>query len=150
MKKIFLLLIIYANVMTAQSIKELNKLNIIFIKFKKDNSAMPKRTKINMPNYEENGFYFGSTLFPTDTFDLKDNKKMNFRKIMVFNRKKSFLIKNKSIITDFNLIDKQLKTVEEYNNFWMKKRKLFIIDLDESEKDEFKIYKVGKPTIVVY
>ena len=128
--------------------EKLIKNDTIFILYYKSNVKGLEQNKIDIENYDSNSYiFFNYHHFPLDIYDRQGFEKVNFRKPIEMYMSKSFICKNIERTIDVSYLKNNANKI--FNDFYSKKRVLFIIDLDTKIKNKYKIRQVNNPLYII-
>ena len=161
---IIILFFLNSNVGFSQENKELKKIkclkkmtstyekfqknDTIYILYYKSNEKGFEQNKIDVENYDGNSYiFFNYVHFPLSNYDLNGFEKINFREPIEMYKSKSFICKNIERTIDIFYLKNNATKI--FNDFYTKKRVLFIVDLDTKIKNKYKIIQVNNPLHII-
>lgn len=134
--------------MIIQNLEEITIHDTIFILYNKSAEKDYEQDKIDVKDYEGNSYYFFNEVhFPLRIYDRDGFNKINYRNPIVMYKSKSFICKNIKKAIDVFTMKKFGRAL--YQNLYLKKPIIFIIDLDSKIKNRFKIVQVNLPEIIM-
>jgi hypothetical protein len=154
MKKILLFLLVMSiHFLQAQEIDDVRKLDTVYVLFEADKN----QTKIYTKNNDNSGYYFfnGDDIFfgKNERGIYQYSSKDPFNKIWKPSNDryvdKSFLLKHKSEIIDFQFFKKLAEKNISFVDFEEREKVYYIIDKADFKKNKIKLTEVNPPLIVM-